>query len=254
MNKVDLTPQQRKALDLKRNLIITAGAGSGKTTVLVERYLSILLNNPSASVHNILAITFTEKAAAEMKERIVEKIYKYFEEEPSLRARLFEIIKIIPDTQISTIHSFCRRILNEYALYGRYNPDLKLINSPELDNLLIRVFWDFFYSYNPGKENNSALHDFALRQIGIENLKRLFIQAYSQRAKIGAFLREYSQMTPEMLIRQWQQLKESYHRKLFQPFWDNSQITAHLNTLLSALQSGTGKTKNFLAAIRNYLD
>ncbi len=63
----NLSENQLKALDLERNLAITAGAGSGKTTVLVNRYLHILLQNPSLSVKNVLAITFTEKATAEAR-------------------------------------------------------------------------------------------------------------------------------------------------------------------------------------------
>ena len=82
---MQLTSQQQKALDIKRNMIVTAGAGSGKTTILVERYLAILLYQPSVSVSNILALTFTDKAASEMKNRIVEKIYEYFESKPQLQ-------------------------------------------------------------------------------------------------------------------------------------------------------------------------
>ena len=86
-----LSEQQQKALDLKRNIAVIAGAGSGKTTILVNRYLHILLENPQLSVKNILAITFTEKATAEMKERIFRLIENRFHQKRSQQNRLFEI-------------------------------------------------------------------------------------------------------------------------------------------------------------------
>ena len=148
---MQLTSQQQKALDIKRNMIVTAGAGSGKTTILVERYLAILLYQPSVSVSNILALTFTDKAASEMKNRIVEKIYEYFESKPQLQERLFEIIKTISESQISTIHAFCSQILKECTLQSKYNSNFKIVNQPELNELLHLVFWEFFSSYDPKK-------------------------------------------------------------------------------------------------------
>ena len=68
-----LTAQQQQALSRDNNLSVTAGAGTGKTLLLVERYLDILINEP-VDVKEILAITFTKKAAAEMKERVVKRI------------------------------------------------------------------------------------------------------------------------------------------------------------------------------------
>ena len=69
-----LTPNQQDALDIKKHVCVTAGAGSGKTTVLVKRYLKILSEGNVKSPREIVAITFTEKAAAEMKERIIEEL------------------------------------------------------------------------------------------------------------------------------------------------------------------------------------
>ena len=64
-----LTKAQRMALDHQRNIAVTASAGSGKTATLVERYLELLRLHPEINVRQILAITFTQKAAAEMRER-----------------------------------------------------------------------------------------------------------------------------------------------------------------------------------------
>ena len=67
-----LTPNQQRALRIDRHICVTAGAGSGKTTVLVDRYLEILRQD-SVTPEQVVAITFTDKAAAEMRSRIIEE-------------------------------------------------------------------------------------------------------------------------------------------------------------------------------------
>ena len=71
---MQLTPSQQDALDIEKHVCVTAGAGSGKTTVLVERYLKILHEGNVKKLREIVALTFTDKAAAEMKDRIVEEL------------------------------------------------------------------------------------------------------------------------------------------------------------------------------------
>ena len=68
----NFTPQQHEAITTNdKNLIVVAGAGSGKTKVLVERYLTLLEQHPDWSINALVAITFTRKAAAEMSHRLV---------------------------------------------------------------------------------------------------------------------------------------------------------------------------------------
>jgi len=70
-NKPKLKPEQATAAyTLDRHVSVTAGPGSGKTTVLVERYLHILRQNPQLNIDQIVAITFTNRAANEMRERL----------------------------------------------------------------------------------------------------------------------------------------------------------------------------------------
>ena len=69
---MQLTRSQQEALNIEKHICVTAGAGSGKTTVLVRRYLKIL-HECKAKPQEIVAITFTEKAAAEMKERVIKR-------------------------------------------------------------------------------------------------------------------------------------------------------------------------------------
>ena len=81
---VTWTPEQQKVIDLRnRNILVSAAAGSGKTAVLVERIITMLTKDePPIDVDQLLVVTFTEAAAAEMKERIRVAIEQKLEEEP----------------------------------------------------------------------------------------------------------------------------------------------------------------------------
>ncbi|MGH1365178.1 MAG: UvrD-helicase domain-containing protein [Calditrichia bacterium] len=123
-----LTPEQQLALRTDRNISVTAGAGSGKTTILVERYLKILLHEQTA-IRRVLAITFTDKASAEMTERVSRRINQLLAEDqpPKIYARLLELREQLSSAQISTIHGFCARVLREFAVAAEIDPDFSII-------------------------------------------------------------------------------------------------------------------------------
>src|SRR4029453_11603915 len=100
--KPPFSAEQLAAIRARAPIVtVSAGAGSGKTAVLVERFID-LVEHDGVSPLEILAITFTEKAAAEMKERIVRR----FEERGDVVNR-----RMAEAAYISTIHGFCSRIL-----------------------------------------------------------------------------------------------------------------------------------------------
>lgn len=109
---MNLNDEQLMALDLSRNIVVEAGAGSGKTRALVARYLKIL-EEDRAKVDGIVAITFTENAASEMRDRIREIISSYIERYGVTESINWEAIKRLPSAPISTIHGFAARILKE---------------------------------------------------------------------------------------------------------------------------------------------
>lgn len=130
MFEKEFNPSQLSALDLNRHVAITAAAGSGKTTVLVERFVRTLEENGFRPEH-IVAITFTEEAAAQMRERIrkaVEKRRDRFddgEEEggnPWNRA-----LRFLSAARITTIHGFCLSLLREHPLEAGLNPGFRLL-------------------------------------------------------------------------------------------------------------------------------
>ncbi len=126
MSEFKLTADQKIAIEtLDQNIAVSAGAGTGKTRVLVERFITAVergLANPS----EILAITFTDKAANEMKSRVV----------TGLKERnLTEAQRGIENAYIGTIHSFCSRILKEHPIEAGIDPEFRVIEQDEADIL-----------------------------------------------------------------------------------------------------------------------
>ena len=107
MNKIPLTQNQKNALNIDLHTLVEAGAGAGKTMVLVQRFLRVLYNKPSIKPEHILAITFTEKAASEMVQRIT--TYLKSDTNPSSNSyqRNQHILSQLHTANIQTIHSFC---------------------------------------------------------------------------------------------------------------------------------------------------
>ena len=108
--------QQRRAIEIRgRNILVSASAGSGKTTVLVGRLMDLVLKD-GISVDQILAMTFTEAAANEMKKRLSAALQDAAREseDEAVKARLNRQLTLMQSTQISTIHSFCLSILQVY--------------------------------------------------------------------------------------------------------------------------------------------
>ncbi|MGB7220322.1 MAG: UvrD-helicase domain-containing protein [Vicinamibacterales bacterium] len=116
---------RRDAVDPARNVVLEASAGTGKTRVLVDRYVNLLL--AGVDPHNILAITFTRKAAAEMRQRVIERLKAVGWQ--NLRDR-------IGDIEISTIDAFCLSLLREFPLDADVDPGFELADDTEVPRLI----------------------------------------------------------------------------------------------------------------------
>ena len=128
---VSLTPEQQQAVDRREgSLLVRAGAGTGKTTVLVERFVRAVVHD-EVPVEGMLAITFTDKAAAEMRERV--------------RARFLELgrredARSAEGAAISTIHGFCARLLRTHALAAGIDPDYHVLDGLEAERVAVDAF------------------------------------------------------------------------------------------------------------------
>src|SRR5881296_211011 len=113
----ELKPEQELAAHtLDHHLSVTAGPGAGKTTVLVERYLEIL-RSQNVSVDNIVAITFTNRAANEMRSRVRNDIDAILRASTGdARQRWLRHKRALEGAVITTIHGFCSRLLREFPV------------------------------------------------------------------------------------------------------------------------------------------
>src|SRR3989338_2219981 len=144
-----LNPEQKKAVEHQKGpLLIVAGAGTGKTTVICER-INYLITQKNLGANEILALTFTEKAAAEMEER-VDKVLPYG----------------INDLWISTFHSFAERVLREHGLDIGLTTDFKLLDETAawvlIRNNLEKFNLDYYKPLgNPSKFIKALLKHFS---------------------------------------------------------------------------------------------
>ena len=125
---------RRLATDPRRNVALEASAGTGKTRVLVDRYVGLLV--AGVPPRHILAITFTRKAAAEMRQRILLELARR-QREGSLPADLWKSIRdSVTDISISTIDAFCLALLREFPLEADVDPGFELADETESPRLV----------------------------------------------------------------------------------------------------------------------
>src|ERR1041385_3165137 len=135
-----LKPEQAAAAHtLDRHVSVTAGPGAGKTFVLVERYLEIL-RTKKVSVDNSVAITFTNRAANEMRQRVRERIDELLRTSlASERQTWLRHKRTLEAAVISTIHGFCSRLLREFPVEADIDPQFVLLDEHQAAMLLESV-------------------------------------------------------------------------------------------------------------------
>ena len=127
----EFTPEQQAAIERRDvSLLVRAGAGTGKTSVLVERFVQAVRED-EVEVERILAITFTEKAASEMKERVRERLVELGMRDEARAAE---------GAWISTIHRFCARVLRTHALSAGIDPEYRVLDELESERLGLDAF------------------------------------------------------------------------------------------------------------------
>ena len=122
------------ATDPANNVVLEASAGTGKTSVLVSRYVNLLRVGVDPS--NILAITFTRQAAAEMRERIVRQLRASMERSRADRARWRELRDRLGEIAIGTIDAFCLSLLREFPLEADLDPAFGVADETEVPRLI----------------------------------------------------------------------------------------------------------------------
>ncbi len=142
------TAEQARAIELReKNILVAAAAGSGKTAVLVERIKKLILEG-ECSIDRMLIVTFTNAAAAEMKEKIERAIEKEAEENPGQVRLLKQQLERLPLANISTFHAFALEVIRRFFYLINVDPNFKicdnvqqeLLKEQALDELLKEYF------------------------------------------------------------------------------------------------------------------
>ncbi|RMH25959.1 MAG: hypothetical protein D6691_08735, partial [Candidatus Hydrogenedentota bacterium] len=134
------TPNQKQAIQARGNAVVTAGAGAGKTLVLVEHYYHVLVEaHPDWPIDSVVTVTFTRKAAAEMLARVRRKFDEVLAAEgahPSTRQRVQELRERLSLAPIGTIHAFCARLLRKYCFECQSDPEFEVLDAIAYDQLV----------------------------------------------------------------------------------------------------------------------
>lgn len=130
------TREQRQVIDLRNcNILVSAAAGSGKTAVLIQRILSRIMDTKEpVDVDEFLIVTFTKAAAAQMKERLSQALEQALAEDPD-NEHLQRQVMLVPMAQISTIHSFCGYVIQNYFHRTGVDPAYRVGTESELGML-----------------------------------------------------------------------------------------------------------------------
>ena len=192
MKKMRLTRSQEAALNIEKHVCVTAGAGSGKTTVLVERYLKILREG-NATPRQIVAITFTNKAAAEMKDRIIERLSPQEGNEDSEQSNSLQHFRDeMNAAHISTIHAFCASILREFPFQAGVPANFSIVQGIDQKLLLQKTLTESLkdIATNPDHPLRAELTRLLQRYGGQQKLIDFFSNMINQRHTVVQLMRE----------------------------------------------------------------
>ncbi|MCC8180009.1 MAG: UvrD-helicase domain-containing protein, partial [Planctomycetes bacterium] len=142
----DADARRAIAEDTESNIVVEAAAGTGKTTCLVARLMTLLRRGVLSGSARFAAVTFTTKAASELRERLEHRLAEALadESEPAESKRNLAAAAVaLPECHIGTIHSFCSRLIRERPVEAGVNPDFSEMDN-EADALARRQAWDEF--------------------------------------------------------------------------------------------------------------
>lgn len=155
------TPEQKEAIYTKgHDILVAAAAGSGKTTVLVERIIQKVIDTDDPiNIDELMVATFTNAAAQEMRNRVQVALEKALENDPTSN-HLKKQVTLLQQASISTLHSFCLDLVKRYSYKLDIDPGFRIANDLEADLLRQEVLEDLFeYWYSEDNPAQTAFFD-----------------------------------------------------------------------------------------------
>jgi len=207
-----LTEVQENAKNIHFSTCVTASAGTGKTALLAERYITCLVEDKNCEPSKILCLTFTDKATAEIREKIEKHLHEKWEEERAKGNpgnRYSEILEKFPQCRISTFHGFCSLLLREFALDAGIQPGFTIMDEIETAELIDDSISSFL-SKPPAHfhKNLVELYLYSEPSEIAKNIKTLI-----EKWRILDLWYQKFLETPEEIYNQWVQ---KYHEYIFE--------------------------------------
>jgi len=174
------TEEQRRAIEASgAEVLVEAGAGTGKTGVMVDRYCRLVCNE-GISPDAVLAFTFTDKAAAELRQRIRAEIERRAEE-GSERAR--ELLPGLGAAHVTTIHGFCNRLLSAHPIAVGIDPRFRVIDAPEAERTAREAFDEALEAFLAGGDRE---REETVAAFDVGGLRGMVIGAHAELRSRGA--------------------------------------------------------------------
>ncbi|MYG08211.1 AAA family ATPase [Candidatus Poribacteria bacterium] len=245
-----LTRSQEAALNIEKHVCVTAGAGTGKTTVLVERYLKILREG-NATPQEIVAITFTNKAAAEMKERVIKRLspqegVQDLKQSNSLQRFRDEM----NSAHISTIHAFCASILREFPFQAGVPANFSIIQGIDQKLLLQKTLKETLrdIATNPDHPLRAELTRLLRRYGGQQKLIDFFANMINQHDVIEHLMQEiYSNSNDK-------EIHEALQQRIREQLMSTIDIPEFIRCLNTVMQVATGKSVKVVRDLTQQLE
>ena len=157
------TPEQRAAIEARgHDVLLEAGAGSGKTGVMVERYTRLVIDE-GVSTDAVLAFTFTDKAAAELRARVRAELSRRAAGDGAAAVRAAGLLSTMGGAWITTIHGFCNRVLAAHPVAAGVDPGFRVLDQPEAERAAREAFdaalAEFLAGADPAREETVAAYD-----------------------------------------------------------------------------------------------
>ena len=181
MSSPKWTNEQQNVIDSRGgNLLVAAAAGSGKTAVLVERIIQMILNeNLNIDIDKLLVVTFTNAAASEMRERIGDAISKKLDQNPE-NEHLQDQLVLLNKASITTIHSFCLEVIKSNFHKINLDPNFRIGDETECSLMKLEAIDETFEKlYEEKNEEFCYLVDCYAEKRGDTNLQKLILSIYS---------------------------------------------------------------------------
>ncbi len=252
---VPLTPVQRMALDSQRNIAVTASAGAGKTATLVERYIELLRQHPAISVRQVLAITFTQKAAAEMRERIARRLADALDQElpEPERQRLRQIRQDLPAARISTIHAFCAALLREYPIEADVDPAFAVLEGVDAAQLRYQAVRQTLEALARDSDPDQEALRRTLAEWPRRYLEQVLEHLLAQKHHARAWCRRYADQAPDQILSDWRRMQQAACAPACRALLDDPHFTAMLAELaaLSPLTAARDSAAERLNPLRD---